>query len=115
MTVVSSIAVKWLINDWYKKSQEVEEVRKRRISRIEGAQADLQKTINSLKDTIISHARKLGRSEAAMASFKAEIRNAMDTLDGYKKNLDANVKNEVRTQIIQLTKDLRLVRDKKDG
>jgi septal ring factor EnvC (AmiA/AmiB activator) len=108
-------AIKWLIADWYKKSEEIENIRKRRISRIENEAEEVRKAVNSLKDNINEHSRKLGHNEAMLVQFKVEIRQAMETLDGYRKNLDANVRKEVRSQVLQLSEQLRMVREKKNG
>lgn len=105
--------VKWFINDWAKKSEALEKLRAKRISKIEEESQEVRKCVNQLKYTINEHARLLGSTESRMKQLNEKIDSTMKSLDSYVNNLQANVKTEVRTQILQLSKDLQMIKTRK--
>ena len=105
--------VKWFINDWAKKSEKLEQMRATRISRIENESQEVRNVVNSLRTTISEHSRQMGVNESRMRQLNEKIDDTIKSLDHYVNNLKAHVTSEVRTQIIQLSKDLKMVRDKK--
>ena len=104
--------VKWFINDWAKKSEKLEQMRAKRISKIESESQEVRNAVNSLKTTIAEHSKQMGSNESRMKQLNEKIDATVKSLDHYVTNLKAHVTSEVRTQIIQLSKDVKLMRSK---
>lgn len=111
--VVIVPVVKWFLNDWAEKSEKLEKIRAKRISRIEEEGKEVRKSVNNLQHTIAEHSRQLGSTETRIKYLNDKIDETVRALDSYVANLQAHVKSEVRTQIVQLSKDLQMIKEKR--
>lgn len=107
--------VKWFISDWEKKTNKIEELRAQRLRRVEQRAEEVQRAVTDLQISITTHSRILGATEGRIKRLNDRIDETMNELASYTANLKQIVKNEVRTNIIQLTEQLRIVKEKRNG
>lgn len=112
-------AVKWLIHDWAKKSRELEAEKKLNTNSALNRLNDDVKGFRTAIDTIQVEMKKM---ETVLAVNTVEMKNLKERLDeakrhveDYAKGMNGQIKNMIKTEVSDLTKQLMLIRNKKSG
>ncbi len=110
---------KWLINAYFAKAKEVEELRTKNISAQENRLDDAVKNFRAAIDSIQSQIKDLSanltmtRSEAKALALRIEQTEKL--LEQYTSAVDSKVSNMIKSEIVELTKKIMMIRTKKDG
>jgi chromosome segregation ATPase len=112
-------AIKWLINDWAKKAEEIE-ARKEKytdkaLNRLQDDVKEFRATISSIQATIKDLQISLAASKSEMEYLKEHLKTTAKSLDQLLRDFDTKLSNKVKTELIELSKRVAMVRDKKDG
>lgn len=113
------IAGKLLIDDWHKRKLELETLKETNINnalnRFDVEITELKKIRDNFKDEIYSLSTKLTRQDSRIELLGNKIDNAVKEISDLNDKIKSYVRETVRTEVIQLTKELMLVRERKDG
>jgi len=112
-------AIKWLITDWAKKAEKIEELKKynteKSLSRLNQEIRDFRATVNSIQVTIKGLEVNMAVSKSEMDLLKEQLKAAVKTIDQYARDFDSKIGNRIKTEILQLSKNAALIRSKKNG
>lgn len=112
-------AIKWLINDWAKKSMELEaekeSSRSRSLSRFEKDITEFRGDVDRLQIAINELNTSLVQNRADVSVLKERFDDLKKAMDKYSTNFDNSLKNLIRTEIVELGKRAALIRAKKNG
>ena len=112
-------AIKWLISDWAKKAEEIEKLKSSNTStailRLEDDLRDFRATVNLIQNSIRNLEIHLTGNKAQIEILKEHLKSTVKSLDQYAKDLDTNLGNKIKTELIELSKRAALIRNKKDG
>lgn len=114
--VVAIPAAKWLINSWAKAKKELEDYRQKTmqktIDRLEGELTEFKSCVNSLKTQFAGQTEKLDFTDRRISHLINKIDEAVKAVHYMEKNLEQMVKIQVKTEIVNLGKNAKLIRDK---
>lgn len=112
-------AIKWLIADWAKKSRQLEEEREksraRSLSRFEKDIVDFRTDIDRIQISIRDLNATLVQHKADVSLLKERFDDLKKSMDHYSKNFDSSLRNLIKTEIVELSKQAALIRAKKNG
>lgn len=108
--------IKWLIADYIKKSEKLEAMKAKNILKLEEEVSALRLSMNGLKNTISGHSSKIDLSSRSIKLISERIADAEQRIKHYSENMDKyvnkEVKEQIRTEIKQLTNQLIMVKSK---
>lgn len=112
-------AVKWLISDWAKKAEEIETLKKKNsdlsFKRFEQDLFEFRGTVSALQKEIREHGEKIIGHSSKLASLEEKLAESKLIIEKHSQNLEGNVRNLIRTELVTLSKEAQLIRDKKNG
>lgn len=110
-------AAGWLIHFYAKKQTEIEELKagntKSALNRLDDEVKDFRSSINSIQATVKDLNASLVQNRSDVALLKERLDDTKKLLERYEKDHDTKVKNIIKTEIVELTKQLALIRAKK--
>lgn len=119
VAVILGAAAKWLISDYFKKAKELEEIKRRQTK---AAILELQEVAKIHSSAITSHSIKLTENTTNLKYVQEQTKRNMEKFDmvmnhneHIQRDMQSAIKEVVRSQVIELTKQLVMVRDKKNG
>lgn len=117
IVAVIGVAAKFIINDWHKKSKELQELKRRQTK---AAILELQEVAKNHTISIRSHELKLAENTTHLKYVQEQSKRSMERFDmvmnhneHIKKDMQGAIREVVRTQVIELTKQLVMVKDRK--
>ena len=112
-------AIKWLINDWAKKAEELELLKNKNtekaLSRLNDELRDFRATVNSIQVTIRALEVNMAASKSEMNMLKEQLKAAVKTIEQYAKDFDSKIGNRIKTELVELSKRATLIRNKKQN
>lgn len=112
-------AVKWLISDWAKKSEELETIKSRNtaksLDRFEEDLKGFRTTVSGVQSEIRELSTKLLDSRSRLIGLEEKLQEAKRIIEAHSLNLEGNVRQLIRTELVSLSKEATLIRDKKNG
>jgi septal ring factor EnvC (AmiA/AmiB activator) len=112
-------AVKWLLSDWAKKAEEIEALKKKNtdqaLVRLEADAGMFKAHIANLQDQIKQHSEKLITSNAKIIALEEKLSESKRIIEKHGTSLAGDIRQVVRSEIIDLTKNASLIRNKKNG
>lgn len=112
-------AVKWLIKDWAAKAQKIEELREqnanKNLNRLEDDVKNFRAAIDGIQQQLKDLTANLTINRQEIQSLKTQLDGTKKLLDDYVSGINGKVQNMIKTEIVELTKKIMLVRNKKDG
>lgn len=116
--------IKWVISDWFKKSKELVALKEEKQNESINS---LNKEVGNLKERLKSHAKqmlsfydKIEEMESKMFQacqkfdeVKDELVGVSETNKKVTENINNLIKKEVKSQVVQLTNELRIIKSKK--
>jgi len=112
-------AVKWLIKDWAKKAEEIEALKKvnttNAMGRLEEEVKSFRATVSIITVTIHELKTSLAVNKAEVALLKEHLTSTIKSIDQYSKDLDSKIGTQIKSEIIELSKRVSLIRNKKNG
>lgn len=119
LTAVLIPAVKWLISDWHKKGKELQKLKEKQVS---DTMMDLKEEVKRvlgqmlvLQTDIRHYAARIKSNEKMINELCDKIRTNVSENKNISRNIQQDLKEIVRSEIIKLAKDAVLIRDKKEG
>lgn len=116
---IAGVAVRLLISQYFKKANELEELRRKNTS---AAITRLDDEIKSVYGQIAGLSSKMDIHTSSMIKFQVQfdtlserVTDIIDQADQLSKGVDERIKSQVRTQVIQLREDLLLLKKKRGG
>ena len=110
---------KWLISDWFAKSQKLEEMNRNRMNhvliRFEGELDELKPQIRNLRQSLADHKVVLARTQSQVEMISELLDRSIKQASDISLNLDSKVKDEVRTEILNLKNQLMMIKKKSGG
>ena len=117
--MVTIAALKWLVKDWQHKNEQLALVQKEvytgSLRKIENEHKNLKMELISLKHNIEAHVTNLKAFEKNISEIRTSLKEHQHTLEGYVSNLDMHVKASVKSEVVQLTERIKMLKDKKNG
>jgi predicted nucleic acid-binding Zn-ribbon protein len=112
-------AVKWLIHDWAKKARELDELKaahtKNALGRLENDIKDFRSAIDTIREQLRNLASTMVAHRGDIASLKLSLQETQKALDVYSKGFSEQIRNQIKTEVSDLTQKLMLIRNKKNG
>lgn len=112
-------AIKWLISDWAKKAKEIEKLKALHttsaLNRFEEDIKNFRTSVDSIQATIRELNAALLQNKSDVATLKERFDDMKKSLDHYYSNFNNQIKNLIKTEIVELSKRASLLRDKKNG
>ncbi len=112
-------AIKWLISDWAKKSEQLEVLRARNtdksLDRLEEDVKDFRASIAKINSTIEDLSKSLTINRNDIIQLKERLDEAKRIIEGHSKNMEGNIRNMIKTELVAISKEATLIRDKKNG
>lgn len=112
-------AIKWLISDWAKKAEEIETLKSRNTSKsLERFEEDLKgfrTTVSGIQAELRDHGTKLVESKARLIALEEKLIESKRIIEAHSLNLEGNIRQLIRTELVNLSKNAQLIRDKKNG
>lgn len=112
-------AVKWLIHDWAKKAEEIELLKNKNTSkaleRFEDDVKDFRNTISSVQAEMRSLRESMIQNKAQLIAFDEKLKESRNTIEAHSLNLAGNIRQLIRTELVEISKTATLIRDKKHG
>jgi len=112
-------AIKWLISDWAKKSEQLEVLRARNtdksLDRLEEDVKDFRASIAKINATIEDLSKSLTINRNDIIQLKERLDEAKRIIEGHSKNMEGNIRNMIKTELVAISKEATLIRDKKNG
>lgn len=109
--------VKLLLSDWFKKSNELEDLKKKNSdkiqTRLEEDLKTLRQIVDVMKDTIKTVNMKLDRSDIRATELSKKLDETIKMIDLFEQRYSEKLKNMIKTEIVELTKNASLIRSKK--
>jgi predicted nucleic acid-binding Zn-ribbon protein len=114
--IVGVPAAKWLINSWAKKAQELDELKAatstRQLNRLEDDVKEFRTAIDGLQVTIRDLSTSLLVSKNDISNLKERLDETKKMLTVHSENMTQNIRNLIKTEIVELSKNARLIRNK---
>lgn len=112
-------AIKWLISDWAKKSEQIEELKRvnqsAALNRFNEDVKDFRSAIDRIQSEIKDLSANITLSRQEIIKLKTDLSDTAKLLATYTNAIDDKVKNMIKTEITNLTQKLMLIRSKKNG
>lgn len=112
-------AIKWLLSDWAKKSEEIEALKHKntikQIERFEEDLKDFRNTVASVQSEIRNLREAMIQNKAQLIAFDDKLKDSKSALEGHTLNLAGNIRQLIRTELVEISKKATLIRDKKNG
>jgi chromosome segregation ATPase len=112
-------AVKWLIKDWAKKAEELENQkelnRKTSLSRFENDIKDFRTSVDKIEASMKELNAALVQNRSDVVLLKERFDDLKKNLEKYETNFDNVIANKIKTEVTNLTQQLMLIRNKKNG
>lgn len=112
-------AVKWLINDWAKKSEQLEKERSKNtdksLSRLENDVKDFRLAIDNIREQLRNMSANMTAHRSDISSLKLKLEETVKSLDAYSNSTNDRIKNQIRSEVTNLTQQLMMIRNKKNG
>lgn len=112
-------AVKWLISDWAKKAEELETIKSRNTTKsLERFEEDLKgfrTTVSGVQAELRDLASKLLDNKGRLIGLEEKLNEAKRVIEAHSLNLEGNVRQLIRTELVNISKNAALIRDKKNG
>lgn len=109
---------KYLIKDYFKKSEELEGLKKKNMDkiqhRLDEELKEFKVAISEIKSTIREHGLKLDRSDIRVDKLHEELTKTMRMIEEFQSNSSDKLRNMIKTEIVELTKQAALIRAKKN-
>lgn len=119
VTVILGTAAKLLISDWHKKSKEIQELKRRQTK---AAILDLQHVAKEHTIAIRSHELKLAENTTHLKyvqerskTLVSKLELVMNHNEVIQKDIRGAIQGVIKSEVINLTKQLMLVKTKKNG
>jgi predicted nucleic acid-binding Zn-ribbon protein len=117
LVVSATPAVAWLISFHFKKQKEIETLKasntKSALNRLDDEVKAFRASIDSIQFTVKELNASLVQNRSDVLLLKERLDDTKKLLEQYEKNHDGKVKNLIKTEITELTKQLMLIRQKK--
>jgi predicted RNase H-like nuclease (RuvC/YqgF family) len=112
-------AIKWLISDWAKKAEELETIKSRNTSKsLERFEEDLKgfrTTVSSVQAELRDLSTKLLDNKSRVIGLEEKLSEAKRIIEAHSLNLEGNIRQLIRTELVKISQDAALIRDKKNG
>ena len=112
-------AIKWLISDWAKKAEKIEVLKEKNTAKALDRLEDEVKSFRGAIDNIRAQLRSMDASMSAhrsdIATLKIQLKDTSKALDLYAKGSSENIRNQIKSEVTNLTKQLMMIRNKKNG
>lgn len=112
-------AIKWLISDWAKKAEEIEKLKKENqtaaLNRFNDDVKDFRIAIDGIQSQIKELAANLTMNRKEIINLEEKLSDTAKLLAQYTDAIDDKVKNMIKSEIVDLTKKIMLIRNKKNG
>lgn len=112
-------AIKWLISDWAKKAQEIEKLKSnntdKAITRLETDMSLFKANVSTVQSQLREHGEKLVKNQANIAALQEQLQESKRVIEAHSLNLAGNIRQLIRTELVELSKETRLIRNKKNG
>lgn len=116
---VLALAVKLLLQDWFKKSNQLADVQKTHandtINRLDKELVLFRQIINELKETARILSSKLDRADMRIDQLTVDLNKAIRMVDEFQSTTSEKIKNMIKTEMVEISKRAALIRAKKDG
>lgn len=112
-------AIKWLISDWARKAEELETLKSRNttksLDRFEEDLKGFRSTVSGIQADLRKYSEKLDLSQQRISKLEEALVEAKRIIEAHSLNLEGNVRNLIRTELVNISKEAALIRDKKNG
>lgn len=112
-------AIKWLINDWAKKATQVEELKAKnaalQLSRFDEGMKRLSLITDRHEASLRDHGIKIDGLVLEMVTHRNEMKETRRDMSDFMGNINGKIQNMIKTEVVDLTKKLMMIRNKKDG
>lgn len=112
-------AAKWLISDWAKKATQVEELKAKnaalQLSRFDEGMKRLSAITDRHEASLKEHGAKIDALVIEMVTHRNEMKETRRDMSDFMVNINGKIQNMIKTEVVDLTKKLMLIRSKKDG
>jgi len=112
-----ALALKLLMNSWFKKSEELEAQKKKNYdatqTRLEKELDTLGRLFNEFKESAKIFSAKLDRSDKRIDELTALLNQTMKKVDEFQSSANGLIKNMIKTEFTELTKQVRLAKSGK--
>ncbi len=107
----------WLISLYSKKQEELEKLKstntRSALNRLDDEVKSFRFSIDSVQSTIKELSSSLVQNRSDVALLKERLEDTKKMLERYEINHDSKIKNIIKSEITQLTKELMLIRTKR--
>lgn len=108
---------KYLIKDWFNKAEELEGLKKKHADKIQSRLEDeltmLRAIVSAMQETIKSLTTKLDRADIRIDHLVTEINKVTRMMEDFQSHSSDKIKNMIKTEVVELTKQINLIRNKK--
>jgi len=112
-------AVKWLINDWSKKAEEIEKLKKANtqlaLNRLDEEVKNFRSAIDNIREQLRNLSSGMLSHKADIASLKEKLAETNKILDMHSQGFNEKIRNQIKTEVTNLTHQLIMIRNKKNG
>lgn len=112
-------AIKWLISDWARKAEELETLKSRNttksLDRFEEDLKGFRSTVSGIQADLRKYSEKLDLSQQRIAKLEEALAESKRIIEAHSLNLEGNVRQLIRTELVKISQDAALIRDKKNG
>ncbi len=109
--------VKLLLGDWFKKSSELEALKKKYTDKIQDKLTEdlknLRIIVDLMKNSVKEVTLKMDRTDSKMDDLIKQMNQTMDRIDIFEKSYKENLQNMIKTEIVELSRKAMLIRQKK--
>jgi len=117
--IVVGFVIRYLISFAIKKNTELEQLkeqnRKKALNRLEKDVGEFRSAIDGIQQQIRELNANFTTCNNQISNLQDRLRQTEKTLDRYEKNGEERLRNMMKTEVTNLTKQLMMIRNKKDG
>lgn len=116
---ILAVAIKLLLNSWFKKSHELEDEKKKNMAQTQNRLDDelkvLRSIITTLQETVRTLISKLDKAEGRIEALELTLSQTIKMWEDLHNSHSDKLRNLIKTEIVELTKNAALIRAKKNG
>lgn len=109
--------VKLLLGDWFKKSSELEALKKKYTDNIQNKLTEdlknLRTIVELMKNSVKDMTMKLDRSDSKVDELIKQMNEMMERINLFEKSYTENLKNMIKSEMIEISRKAMLIRQKK--
>jgi uncharacterized membrane protein YhiD involved in acid resistance len=111
------LGIKLLLTDWFKKSSELEVEKKKNTDKIQSRLDEEIKTMRAIlqdmQETLRVFSLKLDRADIRTDELTAKLNETIKMVEQFQSTYSEKLRNMIKTEIVELTKNANLIRAKK--